>query len=159
MRRISLTLAFWSCLGRPCAGIARAAVASLVAPFVVSCGAEAPAPQGLPAVPSAQPPAPPVVRVDLSEIPTPEGLVVSGRIAKPSALLGTVHGWTKLPMPESKQVTAWLTSEAIGPLVDLDQPVDFAVGVAGHGSHLRDVLAVSAAVRDPDKAKATLSER
>src|SRR6185312_414626 len=50
-----------------------------------------------------------------------------------------------------------LAGEKLGPLVDLDQPVDFAVGVSG-GAHLSATVAVSAGLRDPDAAKATLGE-
>ena len=49
------------------------------------------------------------------------------------ASLATAHGWTKLPMPQSEQVTELLTSEAVGPIVDLDAPIDFAVAVLGSG--------------------------
>ena len=52
-------------------------------------------------------------------------------------------------MPQSEQVTELLTSEAVGPLVDLDQPIDFAVAVTGSGTKMKDLTAVSAAVKDP----------
>jgi hypothetical protein len=62
-------------------------------------------------------------------------------------------------MPQSEQVSEILTTEAIGPVVDLDQPIDFAVAVVGSGSKMRDLTAVSAAVKDPDKVRASLAER
>jgi len=62
-------------------------------------------------------------------------------------------------MPQSEQVTELLTSEAAGPIVDLDQPIDFAVAVVGSGSRMKDLTAFSAAVKDPDKVKAALAER
>ena len=62
-------------------------------------------------------------------------------------------------MPQSEQVTELLTSEAVGALVDLDQPIDFAVAVTGTGANMKDLTALSAAVKDPEKAKAALSER
>jgi hypothetical protein len=124
--------------------------------LLAACGS-APPPQ-VPAAPKpvvqAAPPPP-----DLSPVPVPASLVVSGRIARLSASLATVHGWTKLPMPQSEQVTELLTSEAVGPIVDLDQPVDFAVAVTGSGAKMKDLTAISAAVKDPEKVKATLSER
>lgn len=123
-----------------------------------SCGGtpppQAPAAPG-PQAPVAAPPPP----ADLSEVPAPASLVVSGRLAKLSASLGTVHGWTKLPMPQSEQVTELLTSEPVGPIVDLDRPIDFAVAIVGSGAKMKDLTAVSAAVKDPDKVKAALSER
>jgi hypothetical protein len=125
---------------------------------LVACGAGAP-PQA-PASPGPQPvqaaPPPPA---DLSQVPAPPTLVVSGRLAKLSASLATVHGWTKLPMPQSEQVTELLTSEAVGPIVDLDQPIDFAVAVIGSGARMKDLSAISAAVKDPDKVKAALADR
>jgi len=141
-------------VARVCIAVSAASAAVLVA----SCGGEAPPPQApAPATSAAAPPPPPPP--DLSEVPVPPGLVVSGRLAKPSALFATLHGWTKLPMPQSDQVTEIVASEAIGPVVDLDQPIDFALGVTGSGARMKDVRAVSAAVKDPDKVKAALTER
>jgi hypothetical protein len=62
-------------------------------------------------------------------------------------------------MPQSDQVTELLTTEAVGPLVDLDHPVDFAVATAGVGMRLRGLFAVSAGIKDIDVAKASLGER
>jgi hypothetical protein len=97
--------------------------------------------------------------VDLSPVPEPATLVVTARFAKLSASLATAHGWTKLPMPQSEQVTELLTSEAVGAVVDLDQPIDFAVAVVGTGTKMKDLTALSAAVKDPEKVKASLAER
>lgn len=124
----------------------------------LACGGAPAAPQAPAAakpVASAPPPSPP----DLSPVPEPEGLVVTGRLNDVGASLGVVHGWSKLPMPGSEQVTELVTSEAIGPVVDVDQPIDFAIAVAGSGMQLRPVVAVSAAVKDPDKVKASLADR
>jgi hypothetical protein len=123
------------------------------------CGG-APAATQAPAAPKpeamvASPPPPP----DLSPVPDPQTLVVSGRAARVGASLAVVHAWSKLPMPQSEQVTELVTSEAIGPLVDLDQPIDFAVAVGGSGPKMRELTAISAAVKDPDRVKAALSER
>jgi hypothetical protein len=131
----------------------------LLAVVPCACGGAPAAPQ-VPAAPvkpvaSAPPPAP----ADLSAVPDPQTLVVSGRAAKLSGSFGVVHGWTKLPMPQSEQVTEMLTSEAVGPLVDVDQPVDFAVAVLGTGSRMKPLVAVSAAVKDGETAKAALSDR
>ena len=123
----------------------------------LACSPAAPAPRTIPTVASAAPAPPPPV--DLSEVPAPPGLVVTGRFAKLSASFAVVRGWTKLPMPQSEQVTELLASDAIGPVVDLDQPLDFAVAITGGGLRFKDERAVSAAVKDPDRVKATLSER
>jgi hypothetical protein len=96
---------------------------------------------------------------DVSAVPEPAGLVVSGRVSKLSASFAMVHAWTQLPMPKSEQVTELLTSEAVGPIVDLDQPVDFAVSVSGSGAKMKNAAAIAAAVLEPEKAKAALAER
>jgi hypothetical protein len=136
---------------------ANLAVAAL-ALTLAACGGSAPPPQA-PEVPkpvaSVTPPPP----VDLSPVPEPATLVVTARFAKLSASLATAHGWTKLPMPQSEQVTELLTSEAVGAVVDLDQPIDFAVAVVGTGTKMKDLTALSAAVKDPEKVKASLAER
>ncbi len=125
-----------------------------------ACGGASPALQAPAAGTSSgpvlvHPPSP----VDLSQVADPRGLVVTGRIARLSASFDLVHGWSKLPMPGAEQVTEILASEAVGGIVDLDQPVDFAVVVAGRLPNVDLLSAVSAAVKDPDKAKASLSEK
>ena len=126
--------------------------------LAAACGGNASPPQApsgpQPAAQAAPPPPP-----DLSPVPEPQTLVVSGRLAKLSHSFDVAHEWSKLPMPQSEQVSEILTTEAIGPVVDLDQPVDFAVAIVGSGSHMRDLTAVSAAVKDPDKVRASLAER
>ena len=131
-----------------------------ILPFTLGCGGSPPALQA----PAAGANAAPVVVtpqpvVDLSQVPDPQGLVVAGRIAKLSATFDVVHGWSKLPMPGAEQVTELLTSEAVGALADVDQPIDFAVSVTGKLTKMDVFAAVSAAVKDVDKAKAMLSER
>jgi len=133
------------------------AVAAL-ALSMTACGGNAPPPQA-PAIPKPAPPVTPSAPADLSAVPEPATLVVSARFNKLSASLATAHGWTKLPMPQSEQVTEVLTSEAVGPIVDLDQPIDFAVAVVGSGAKMKDLTALSAAVKDPEKVKAALAER
>jgi len=143
----------------PC-GASRATLHCLAlagACVVASCGggAFAPAPAvPVQAVASAPLPPPP----DLRPAPDPSGLVVSGRLGRLAGLLATVHGWSSLPMPQSEQVTELLIGQAAGPLVDLDQPIDFAVASTGEGTHVRPLAAVSAGVKDVDAAKAALSQ-
>jgi hypothetical protein len=125
---------------------------------MTGCGESAPPPQ-TPAMAKPAAPPPPPAPADLSPVPEPATLVVTARFAKLSASLATAHGWTKLPMPQSEQITELLTSEAVGPVVDLDQPIDFAVAVTGSGAKMKDLTAVSAAVKDPEKVKTMLAER
>jgi hypothetical protein len=137
----------------------RRAAARWLCFVALSCGGapaalEAPATQINPAAALRTQPSP-----DLSAVHDPRALVVSGRLARPSASLAIVRGWSKLPMPQSEEVTELVMGEAAGPLVDLDQPIDFAISVVGSGSHMRDRTAVSVALKDLDHARATLSDR
>ncbi|MGO9836688.1 MAG: hypothetical protein ACLP1X_21035 [Polyangiaceae bacterium] len=138
-----------------------AALRSLVlvgACLVASCGGATPPPAPpVPVQPVAVAPLPPPP--DLSPAPEPPGLIVSGRLGKLSGLLATVRGWSNLPMPQSEQVTELLTGQAVGPLVDLEQTIDFAVASTGGGTHMRAQVAVSAGIKDIDAAKAALSDR
>jgi hypothetical protein len=130
----------------------------------VACGAGAPAtaPQAPVSASSATsgaalaaaPPAP-----DLSPVADPAHLVLSGHLANPNASLAIIHGWSQLPLVQPDQVTELLAGEALGPLVDLDAPIDFAVSVQGQGMGLRFVVALSAGVKDAEAAKATLREK
>lgn len=126
--------------------------------LAMSCGGapsapQAPATESWPATPVSPP------KPDLSAVSAPAALVVSGHLFKPGASLSTVHGWSNLPAPQSEEVTELVMGEVAGPLVDLDQPIDFAVAVVGTGTHTRDRSCVSAALKDVEHAKASLAER
>jgi hypothetical protein len=140
---------------RACSVVALAALAP--APSI-ACGGAAP-PPAAPVVASAPPPAAPPPPPDLGPVPEPKGIVVTGRLGKLGSSLAMVHAWSKLPMPQSEQLTEVVTSEAVGPIVDPDQPVDFVVAVSGAGLRIKPVAAISAAVKDPEKAKASLADR
>jgi hypothetical protein len=128
---------------------------------MAACGGVPPAPQApttsQPPQPtaSATPPPPP----DLSAVPDPQSLVAAVRLAKPGASLSLAKVWSRLPVPGADRVTELMTSDALGPLVDLDQPIDLAVALAGGDAIPRPVVAASAAIKNPDRARATLAER
>jgi hypothetical protein len=124
-----------------------------------ACGGAPPAPEA-PAV-QARPPAAIVTPppLDLGPVGDPPGLVVSARLANPAASLAVVRGWSGLPMPESEEVTELLMGEAVGPLADLDQPIDFALAVTGSGVQVHELSAVSIALKDAERAKASLADR
>jgi hypothetical protein len=61
-------------------------------------------------------------------------------------------------MPPSEQITEIIADEALGAIIDLDQPINFAMAVSGVGARLTTAIAVSGAVRDFEQAKATLAE-
>lgn len=131
----------------------------------VACGGASPSTQAPAAVarPALSPPPPPPP--DLSAVDPPATMIVSGRLARPSAALAAVRGWSNLPMPQSEQATELLLGDALGALIDLDQPVDFAAAVGKGRSATRalgidasPLLAVSAAIKNIDAAKAALSD-
>ena len=61
-------------------------------------------------------------------------------------------------MPQAEEITELVMGGPAGALVDLDQPIDFAVAVVGMGMQLRDRTAVSLALKNVDAAKAALAE-
>jgi len=145
-------------VSRPRAAAWAPAALSACVLAVPSCGG-APAPPQAPAAQAAAPRALAPPSPELGAVPDPPGLVVTGRIGRPAALLATARAWSRLPVPQSEEVTELLAGDALGPLVDLDQPIDFAVAVVGAGARMRDRTAVSAALKDPERAKAALSDR
>src|SRR5262249_16056636 len=123
----------------------------------VACGGSPPPPPQKPAAPPApkvSAPPPP----DTSAVPRPDGLVVFARLSKPETTLKVVGGWTGIPMPGSEVVGALLPGAAVGRVVDLTQPIDVAVGMAGDAMAPRPLIAVSAAVRSLEEAKGAFSE-
>jgi hypothetical protein len=117
---------------------------------LVACGSPPPPAQPAPPKPVA---APAVLPADVSAVPEPKNLVVFARLAKPSEALKVIGGWTHLPMPLSESVVETMTGEPLGPIVDLDQPLDFALQVLPRGMSIKPVAAISAAVRSMDEAK------
>lgn len=113
--------------------------------LLVACGGSPPPP---PASATAQP-APTAAKetVDTSAVPEPTNLVVTARLAKPSQVEKVVGGWTSLPMPGADDVAGLFTDLDVGSLVDLDAPVDVAVVVEGHGTHLKPAYAVAVGVK------------
>jgi hypothetical protein len=138
---------------------ARILVSLVALPFAYACGGDPPPAPVAPATPA---PAPVAVAApaapDLGAIADPPGLVVSARLGNPGAALAVVRDWSGLPMPGSEEVAQLLVGEAVGPLVDLDQPIDFAVVVAGGGMQVHPLSAVSVALKDVERAKTALAE-
>ena len=118
-----------------------------------SCGGPPPA-----AAPATPPPAAAPVVVapppDLAATPEPDGLIVFARAAKPNEALKVIGGWTQLPVPGSDQVGALVAGESVGNVVDLDQPLDFALTLHGSQPH----GAISAGVRSLDEARVAFSK-
>ncbi len=121
------------------------------------CGGSPPAPQA-PALARSSTAAPASPPPDLSPVAEPKTLVASARLAKPSASLAVVHAWTKLPTPGAEQVTELVANKSLGPVVDLDRPIDVAIAVSGESRMPQAMAAVSAAVKDPNLVRAMLSE-
>jgi hypothetical protein len=94
---------------------------------------------------------------DVSAVAEPKGIVVYGRLSRPSASFATVHAWSNLPMPEAAQVTELVANAPFGPLVDLDRPIDLAIALPSARMN-QVVAAVAAPVKDAETSRATLSE-
>jgi len=132
--------------------------AALALSLATGCGGtpatlQAPAAPSVPAAVAA-PPAP-----DIGAVPDPPSLVLSGRVARPSAVLAVARAWSRLPVPQSEELTELVVGNAVGPLADIDEPLDFAIAVVGSGARTRARAAVSVALKDAERAKATLADR
>ena len=117
-----------------------------------ACGSPPP-----PAPPVAPPPSPVVVvppAPDLTAVPEPEGLVAFARASKPSEALKVIGGWVQFPVPGPAEVAALVTGESFANLVDLDQPIDFALAFRGRQTR----GAISVGVRSLDEAKLAFSK-
>jgi hypothetical protein len=130
-----------------------------VAVTVAACGGapaapQAPASSAAPIATVAAPPPP-----DVSPVAAPAGLVLTGTVPKLGTSLGTVKSWLPIPMPQSEQVTEAMTGVPMGALVDLDQPIHFAVSISGSGMSISPLIAVSAGIRDLEAAKSALAAR
>src|SRR5262249_6313134 len=134
----------------------RSLILALVVSFCAACGGSPPPPPQKPAAPPApkvSAPPPP----DTSAVPRPDGLVVFARLSKPEATLKVVGGWTGIPMPGSEVVSELLTGATVGKVIDLGQPIDVAVGMAGDTMAPRPLIAVSAAGRSLEGAEGAVS--
>jgi hypothetical protein len=87
-------------------------------------------------------------------VPEPDGLLVFARASSPREALKAVGGWIQTPAPGANEVGALVAGEPLGPIVDLDQPLDFVLTLRGREPH----GAISAAVRSMDEAKAALAK-
>ena len=95
---------------------------------------------------------------DVSAVEEPKNLVVLARLTKPSDALKVIGGWSRMPMPGADAVGEMLAGDSIGPIVDLDQPIDFAMEATPHGMSVKPNAAISAAVKSLDAAKASLAK-
>jgi hypothetical protein len=95
-----------------------------------ACGGASLPEAAKPAVTRPAAPAPPP---DLSAVPTPAGLIVYVRVTKPGAMAKTAMGWMHLSPPGARELGQGLAGEDIGEVVDIDQPLDFALLNGGTG--------------------------
>ncbi len=114
--------------------------------FVVACGGDAPPPAATPAATAAK--AAPAVAADTSAVPEPSDLVVTARLTKPSQVENVVGGWTSLPMPGADDVADLVADLNVGPIIDLDAPIDVAVAVEGHAKRMKPVYAFALGVKN-----------
>jgi hypothetical protein len=131
----------------------------VLCPFVccaLACATSKPPPQAPAASPSLIDGA--LAAPKLDPVPDPPARLVSGRLTNLGASLARMSKWSTRAMPRSDRVTELLVGQAVGPLVDLEQPVDFAILVE-HGPPARPLFAISAAIKDVETAEAALSQR
>src|SRR5258708_27291098 len=119
--------------------------------LAAACACGSPPPPQTVAAPVG-PPQPSVVQAvppppDVSEVPAPPGLVVWGRLGRPSTALAAIHVLSQLPPVTPEQVTELLAGAALGPIADLDATVDVAVSVEGEGTSIRARIAAAAGAR------------
>jgi len=103
--------------------------------------------------------------VDVGPVPAPATLVATARFSKPNASLATLRAMTNLPVPLGEQAIEMLLGDAVGPIFDLDQPIDFAMAIAPdrmsrglealQGGNL---FAIAIGVKNAEAAKTTLAE-
>ncbi len=131
--------------------------------LLAACGSPKPAEAPVTKAPEVPAERPVAVAVDappdLTPAPAPTNMIVVGRIAKPSDIIGTVTDWASLPPFSSAELTEVLTGENTGPLIDLDKPVDGAVVSTGSGRHATPGWAVSAALVSFDEGKKSIGGR
>jgi hypothetical protein len=134
--------------------LARLAPLALAPVLVLACGSPPPPAQPAPAPASSAPAAPAPATIDLSPAPEPAGLVAFARATKPSEAIKVIGSWLQMPMPGASEVGQLVTGEATGNLIDLDQPIDFAMVLRG----MRPSGAMSAAIRSLDEARLEFSK-
>lgn len=136
--------------------LVRSSVASAALLALVACGGS---PPPVPTTPSKPVAVAAPVPVDTSPVPEPEGLVLVGRVNKPEAVLKTVGGWTRIPLPSPNELVRSISDDAIGDAVDATQPVDAAVLLGGSKRDPKPLIAVSVAVKSLDDAKAKIGAK
>lgn len=85
-------------------------------------------------------------------------MVVIGRIRKPEAIVSTIGGWVKFPIPPANELARQVADDAVADSIDLSQPVDAAVSVGISRRGVDPLWAISIAVKGFDFAKAKLGE-
>ncbi len=131
---------------------------ALVLSFLLAaCGGGAPPPQA-PAAPAKEA-AVAAAPVDLSEVEAPKGLFALARLRKPSDVLRVAGDWTHLPMPGPDVVSELVMGQTVGALLDLDQPVDFAVATDASKHSMAPLVAASASIGSMESAKRALSDK
>jgi hypothetical protein len=96
---------------------------------------------------------------DVTAVPEPAGLVLVARVSKSDAILETLGTWTRLPLPGGTDLVRSLTDDGVADVVDLSQPIDGAIALAGSGRNTKPLVAVSVAVKSFDDAKAKLGAK
>jgi hypothetical protein len=132
-----------------------------LASSIAACGSSPPVAPAAPTAPAQT--TPKEQTFDTSAVPEPAGLVLLGRVNKPNAILSTAGNWAHFPLPAGADLVRSLTDDAVADVVDLSQPVDFALTVElsakGFRPDVKGLAAFSVAVKDYEDAKAKLSAK
>src|SRR5262245_2596399 len=89
-----------------------------------------PAPTPIAAEPTKEP-------IDRSAVPIPDGLLVVGRVSNPDGVVKAVGSWAHLPLPGGRELVRSITDDVVADAVDLSQPVDGAMMLAGMGIRIK----------------------
>lgn len=126
--------------------------------LLAACG-DPPAATPPPATPKAPvADAPKPAPIDTSAVPEPTGLLVRGRIGKPEETSKHLSALSGMPIPTAAEMVGFATGEELGKAVDMDKPVDFAVGLVGGGRLPKPSFAISIPLKSLDDAREKLGK-
>ena len=141
---------------------ASAALLALVLPGAAALSVGCAEPKALPPPETPKAPKPldvaPEPPPDLSAVPEPKGLVVTGYVARVEETSRLLGRWSGFPIPGAREALGAATSEELADVVDLSKSVDFAVRVAGNARAPSVQVVVSVPVTSVDATCTACSE-
>lgn len=139
----------------------RSALVAVALGSTVACGSSPPAAPAAPTAPAVAPAKP--ASFDTSAVAEPAGLLVVGRMNRPAAMVQTAASWVHLPLPSGVDLVRSMTDDSVADVVDLGQPVDFALTLAislrGSSPDVDTFAAFAVPVKNYEEAKAKLAAK